>query len=62
MYMVRIFMNCMYVCVVQTTYLFLTKLYIEPDFPCLANEIAEPSPDMNVKVEAFTVSQKSINT
>ena len=42
----------------QTTYLFLIK----PDFPCLADEIAEPCPDMNIKVAAFTVSEKSINT
>ena len=35
---------------------------IEPDFPCLADEIAEPRPDMNIKVAAFTVSEQSINT
>ena len=34
---------------------------IEPDFSFLADEIAEPSPDMNVKVAAFTISLKSIN-
>ena len=34
---------------------------IEPDFPCLGDEIAEPRPDMNIKVAAFTVSEKSIN-
>ena len=33
---------------------------IEPDFPCLADEIVEPRPDMNIKVAAFTVSEKSI--
>ena len=37
----------------QTTYLFL----IEPDFPCLADEIAETPPDKNIKVAAFTVSE-----
>ena len=31
------------------------------DFPCLADEIAEPRPDMNIKVAAFTVSETSIN-
>ena len=31
-------------------------------FPSLADEIAEPRPDMNIKVAAFTVSEKSINT
>ena len=31
------------------------------DFPCLPDEIAEPRPDMNSKVAAFTVSKKSIN-
>ena len=35
---------------------------LAPDFPCLADEIAEPRPDMNIKVTAFTVSEKSINT
>ena len=43
-------------------FLFFTKLKMEPDFPCLADEIAEPYPDMNIKVAAFTVSKKSINT
>ena len=28
----------------------------------LADEIAEPRPDMNIKVAAFTVSEKSTNT
>ena len=35
---------------------------LRPDFPSLADEIAEPRPDMNIKVAAFTVSEKSINT
>ena len=36
----------------------------EPDFPCLADEIAEPRPDIYIYiiVAAFTVSEKSINT
>ena len=55
-------MKCTHVCAAQTTYSFFTKLQIEPDFPCLADEIAEPCPDMNIKVAAFTVSEKSINT
>ena len=29
---------------------------MEPDFPCLADEIAEARPDMNIKVTAFTES------
>ena len=32
---------------------------MEPDFPCLADEIAEPCPDMNIKIAAFTVSENS---
>ena len=40
----------------------LTLLIIKPDLPSLADEIAEPRPDMNIKVAAFTVSEKSINT
>ena len=62
MYTIRIFMTCTYVCAAQTTNLSFTKLEVEPDFPCLADEIAEPRPDMNIKVAAFTVSEKSINT
>ena len=34
---------------------------IEPGFPCLSDKIAEPRPGMNIKVAAFTVSEKSIN-
>ena len=32
-----------------------------PDFPSLADEIAEPPPDMTIKVTALTVSKKSYN-
>ena len=35
---------------------------MKPDFPSLADEITEPHPDMNNKVAAFTVSEKSSNT
>ena len=31
----------------------------KPDFPSLEDEIVEPHPDMNIKVAAFTVSEKS---
>ena len=30
------------------------------DFPSITDEIAKPRPDMNIKVAAFTVSEKSI--
>ena len=33
---------------------------LEPDSPSLADEIAEARTDMNIKVAAFTVSEKSI--
>ena len=56
MYTVRIFMKCTHVCAAL-----LYQIIIEPDFPYLADEIAEPRPDMNIKVAAFTVSEKSIN-
>ena len=62
MFTVRIFMKCTQVCAAQATNLFFTKLYIEPDFSCLADELVEQRPDMNIKVTAFTVSEKSINT
>ena len=39
----------------------LYQIINKPDFPPLADEMAEPSPDMNIKVAAFTVSEKSIN-
>ena len=37
------------------------QIFIKPDFPSLADEIAEPHLDMNIKVAAFTVSEKSSN-
>ena len=58
MYTVRIFMKFMHVCATQTTYQFFTKLKLETDFRRLADEIAEPRPDMNIIVSAFTESKK----
>ena len=34
---------------------------MKADFPSLADEIAEPRPDVNIEVAAFTVSEKSNN-
>ena len=62
MYKVRIFMKCKHVCAAQKAYHRFTKLLIKPNFPSLADEIAEPHPDMNIKVTAFSVSEKSSNT
>ena len=63
MYTVRIFMKCTHVCAAQTTYFkILHQITMEPDFPCLADEIAEPHPGMNIKVAPFTESEKSIDT
>ena len=57
MYTVRIFIKCLHVCAAQKL------IYsIKPDFPSLADEIAEPHQDMNIKVAALTVSEKSSNT
>ena len=42
--------------------LILHQIIIELDFPSLVDEIAESRPDMNIKVVAFTVSEKSSNT
>ena len=61
-YMVRTFMKWTHVSVAQKAYWLFTKLYINPDFPSLADEIAKPHPDMNIKLAAFTVSEKSNNT
>ena len=33
-------------------------ILIEPDFPFLADEIAKPRPDINIKVTACTESKK----
>ena len=35
-------------------------LILKPDFPCLADEIAEPRPDMNISYRLDN-SEKSIN-
>ena len=51
-------MKCTHVCAALKAYLLLIK----PDFPSLGDEKAEPHPDMNIKVAAFTVSEKSSNT
>ena len=42
--------------------LFLHQIINKTDFPSLGDELAEPRPDMNIKVTAFTVSKKSNNT
>ena len=47
-YTVRIFMKCKHICVDQKAYELSTELQIEPDFTSLADEIAEPRPDMNI--------------
>ena len=41
-----------------TLYQIINKTWI----PFLTDKIAEPYPDMNIKVAAFTVSEKSSNT
>ena len=61
MYTVRIFMKCTHVCGPKSL-LTLYQIINKPDVPSLADEIAEPRPDMNIKVAAFTVSETSINT
>ena len=38
--------------------LILHQIIIEPDFPCLPDEIVEQRPDMNIKVTAFTENKK----
>ena len=40
----------------------LYQIINKPDFPSIADEIAEPHPDINIGVAAFTVSGKSSNT
>ena len=43
------------------SWLTLYQIIKKTDFPSLAEEIAEPRPDMNIKVAAITVSEKSSN-
>ena len=50
MYTVRIFMKCTHVCAAQKAYK-----------PFLSRWNCRPHPDMNIKVAAFTVSEKSSN-
>ena len=38
--------------------LILHQIIMRTFFPCLADEIGEPRPDMNIKVTAFTESKK----
>ena len=59
---IRLFVICAlgvnkYVFRVYTVMLFMKYA---PDFPSLADEIAELRPDMNIKVAAFTVTKSSI--
>ena len=61
MYTVRIFMECTPFTRLKSL-LTLNQIINKPDFPSLADEIAEPHPDMNIKVAAFTVNEKSSNT
>ena len=61
MYTVRIFMKCTHVCAAQNLNNSLPNYKKNPDCLSLADEIAEPHPDMNINV-AFTVSKKSSNT
>ena len=61
MYTVGIFIKLTHICAAQKAYLLFTRLKIKPDFPSLADEIVEPRPGMNIKVAAFTVSEKSSN-
>ena len=45
----------------QKSWLTLYQIIKKTDFPSSADEIAEPRPDMNIKVAAITVSEKSRN-
>ena len=55
-------MKCTHVSPAQKAYYLFAELQIKPDFPSLADEIAETRRDMNIKVAAFTVSEKSSNS
>ena len=54
-YTVRTFMKYTHVCL-----LIVYQIINKTQFPSLADEIAEPRPEMNIKVAAFTVDKKSI--
>ena len=56
-------MKFMHVCAAQKAYNFFTKLKIKHDFPSLADEIAKPRLDMNIKLLPLQeANEKSINT
>ena len=60
---IRLGVNEMHACLLGTkSLLTLYQIIKKTDFPSLADEIAEPRPGMNIKVAAFTVSEKSSNT
>ena len=40
----------------------LYQIINKPDVSSLADEMADSHPDMNIKVAAFTISEKSSNT
>ena len=61
MYTVRIFMKMRARLRGSKSLFTLYQIINRSDFPYLADEIAEPHPDMNIKVAAFTVSEKSSN-
>ena len=54
-------MKCTHVCAAQKAYLTLYLIINKTWFSSLADELAEQLPDMNIKVAAFTVSEKSSN-
>ena len=54
-------MKCTHICGPKKLINSLPNYKCKPDYPSLADEIAEPRQDMNIKVAAFTVSETSIN-
>ena len=62
MHTARISTKCTHTRTAQKAYELFTKLQTKPDFLSLADETAKPRQDMNVKVAAFTVSEKFTNT
>ena len=57
-YTFRILMKCTHICAAQNNLLTLRQIINEPDFPCLADEKAEPRPDIDVKVTTLTESKQ----
>ena len=55
-------LSALYLLTLSKQFKFSVFQLILPVFPSLVADIAKSRPDMNIKVTAFTVSERSINS